>query len=736
MVYPGSGDRALRVNLISIVNDAVDRIGDLETTVSSLDDTYVAKTDYSTFVSSTNSSLSTINTTLGNCAKTNTTNTFTKAITFNSTTNTKGNATFGTNIIKSTTASDPSTATLTHVLNKGENDKLYAPITLSDTVSSLETDITTVSTVIADHQTDTSLHVSSSEKEGIASLVANKDNFANKTEDTTFAKSVTVTGGATFDSTITKSNNTTSPTNTTVLNKGETDALYAPKSLSTTVTNLSNTVNGLGSTYVAKTTYDSFVTSTNNSISTINTNVGKCALKTDLNSYVKSADLTTTLGDYVTNGGLTTTLGSYAKTTDLSAYAKVGSANTFTGANTFNSTTTTKGNATFNSNIIRSTTSSTPSSLNDTYVLNKGENNKLYAPASLSTTVSDHTGSSSLHLNSTQIADLTTFNTNKNNYLLKATANSTYAPIALSTTVSSHTSDTTVHLTSTEHTNLTTLISNKDNYANKTAATTFSKTLGVTGATTLSSTLTVTGATTLNGNLTANGTTEFKGVVTKSNSASLGDTSVLNRKESDTRNDGRYAPKSHVSDTSVHMSAADRETLTEVIEIAEELTTTAADFAKKNVENTFVKPNTFKESITTEGGINAMGGDIFVANGVITFEDLVDGTVVERSGASGYQYVEGIPTKFNNGVCYDIGTISNTTNLSAITFSSEGRLVQTCELWFKTPATVPTTHKWPANIYWIDSATGAAPTLIASKNYRLVFRQEPNKIIASIAYLY
>ena len=184
------------------------------------------------------------------------------------------------------------------------------------------------------------------------------------------------------------------------------------------------------------------------------------------------------------------------------------------------------------------------------------------------------------------------------------------------------------------------------------------------------------------------------------------------------------------------MSAADRETLTEVIEIAEELTTTAADFAKKNVENTFVKPNTFKESITTEGGINAMGGDIFVANGVITFEDLIDGTVVERSGASGYQYVEGIPTKFNNGVCYDIGTISNTTDLSAITFSAEGRLVQTCELWFTTPATVPTTHKWPANIYWIDSATGAAPTLIASKNYRLVFRQEPNKIIASIAYLY
>lgn len=124
--------------------------------------------------------------------------------------------------------------------------------------------------------------------------------------------------------------------------------------------------------------------------------------------------------------------------------------------------------------------------------------------------------------------------------------------------------------------------------------------------------------------------------------------------------------------------------------------------------------------------------------GVLAFTDDIDGTVFdfENNTASGYQYVEGMPTSFENGVCYDIGTISNTTDLSNVKFTAEGRLVQTCELWFKTPATVPTTHKWPTNIYWIDSATGAAPTLIASKNYRLVFRQEPNKIIASIAYLY
>lgn len=160
------------------------------------------------------------------------------------------------------------------------------------------------------------------------------------------------------------------------------------------------------------------------------------------------------------------------------------------------------------------------------------------------------------------------------------------------------------------------------------------------------------------------------------------------------------------------------------------------NYSQLNGDNTFTGSNTFEKTIVTQNGVHASSGDIVVSDGVITFEDLVDGTVVERSGASGYQYVEGIPTSFNNGVCYDIGVISNATDLSNVKFTGEGRLVQTCELWFATPATPPTAHKWPIGIYWIDSATGAAPTLLASKNYRLVFRQEPTKIIASIAYLY
>lgn len=157
--------------------------------------------------------------------------------------------------------------------------------------------------------------------------------------------------------------------------------------------------------------------------------------------------------------------------------------------------------------------------------------------------------------------------------------------------------------------------------------------------------------------------------------------------------------------------------------------------AKLDEDNTFTAGNTFEETVTMDNGA-VISGDVSISNGILTFEDSVDGTVIESSGATGYRYVEGIPSSFNNGICYDIGEISDLTDLSSVRFSAEGRLVQTCELWFTTSATPSTKHKWPTGMYWIDSATGTAPTLLASKNYRLVFRQEPNKIIASIAYLY
>jgi hypothetical protein len=170
----------------------------------------------------------------------------------------------------------------------------------------------------------------------------------------------------------------------------------------------------------------------------------------------------------------------------------------------------------------------------------------------------------------------------------------------------------------------------------------------------------------------------------------------------------------------------------ERINVAEKLSELGEkNYAYTDAENTFSGANTFNDQIT-------VNNNILISDGVLTFEDTIDGTVADtiNPNVSGYRYITGIPGSFDNGVCYDIGEISDLTDLSSVRFSAEGRLVQTCELWFTTSATPPTKHKWPTGIYWIDSATGAAPTLIASKNYRLVFRQEPNKIIASIAYLY
>lgn len=168
-----------------------------------------------------------------------------------------------------------------------------------------------------------------------------------------------------------------------------------------------------------------------------------------------------------------------------------------------------------------------------------------------------------------------------------------------------------------------------------------------------------------------------------------------------------------------------------------ELETTVTELGEKNYaytdeENTFSVANTFNDQVT-------VNNNVLISDGILTFEDTIDGTVVDikNPNASGYRYIPGIPGSFDNGVCYDIGEISDLTDLSSVRFSAQGRLVQTCEIWFTTSATPSTKHKWPTGIYWIDSATGAAPTLIASKNYRLVFRSEPNgKVIASIAYLY
>lgn len=178
------------------------------------------------------------------------------------------------------------------------------------------------------------------------------------------------------------------------------------------------------------------------------------------------------------------------------------------------------------------------------------------------------------------------------------------------------------------------------------------------------------------------------------------------------------------------------EKLSETDSTINELETTVTGLKEKNyaytdAENVFSAANTFNDQVT-------VNNNVLISDGVLTFEDTIDGTVVDTKNPniSGYCYIPGIPGSFNNGGCYDIGEISDLTDLSSVRFSAEGRLVQTCELWFTTSATPSTKHKWPTGMYWIDSATGTAPTLIGSKNYRIVLRREPNKIIASIAYLY
>lgn len=287
--------------------------------------------------------------------------------------------------------------------------------------------------------------------------------------------------------------------------------------------------------------------------------------------------------------------------------------------------------------------------------------------------------------------------------------------------------------------------------------------------------------------------------ILKNNAISLTEKSVLNMSESDNRYytkdlaDDRYAQLNadnifngsiSVSNTADFATTVRKGGTSEDNEILNRMESDVR-YARLAAENTFSETNTFEEEVQLENGatannnINVESGNIIVnkegvltfsdpdgvvttseditksnisyqkvqtpqvdANnvlvsddGCITFQDSIEGTVIERSRASGYRYLQQVPTVLENGVCYDIGTISNETNLSNVTFTSEN-LIQTCEIWFKTSATPSTTHKWPNGTYWIDSATGVAPTLLASKNYRIVFRREPNKIIASIAYVY
>lgn len=159
------------------------------------------------------------------------------------------------------------------------------------------------------------------------------------------------------------------------------------------------------------------------------------------------------------------------------------------------------------------------------------------------------------------------------------------------------------------------------------------------------------------------------------------------------------------------------------------------DSSKSNIKNL-----TTVNVINAQDGLTATGGDIVISEGVLTFtgDDEVDGTIRQRNGATGYQWIDcsnNRPANFNNGICYDFGTITSALDLSAIRFSGTNNLVQTCEIWFTTGSTIYTVT-YPAGTYWIDTSYSGAPTLSPNMHYRMVLRQEPNKIIASVAYAY
>lgn len=333
---------------------------------------------------------------------------------------------------------------------------------------------------------------------------------------------------------------------------------------------------------------------------------------------------------------------------------------------------------------------------------------------SVSQIVADHVDDTTLHISQEILDNIEDYNTNKSSFLTKVVADTYYAPTSISSTISSHTGNSSLHLNSTQIADLATFNTNKNNYLLKSVADSTYATTASLSNYVLQSSLT----STLSSYVLQSSLSETLSLYTT--------TSALNTA---LRN---YVKTSTLA--SYPTTATLESTLSNYVKTST-LNTTLSGYASKTAANTFTETNTFNKSIAAAAGL-VSNSDIFVSGGILTFEDVTDGTVTTRTGATGYQYVTGMPTAFNNGMCYDIGAISNTTDFSTVSFNGNEHIIQTCEIWFTTPATPPTTHKWPSGTYWIDSSNGAAPILLGSKNYRIVLRREPSKILASVAYMY
>lgn len=169
------------------------------------------------------------------------------------------------------------------------------------------------------------------------------------------------------------------------------------------------------------------------------------------------------------------------------------------------------------------------------------------------------------------------------------------------------------------------------------------------------------------------------------------------------------------------------------------------NIAKRNTENTFAETNTFNKEVKlsegaeTQNSITVRNGNVIVhKGGNITFLD--DGEIEVSPNASGslltdYSDKEIWSNILDHNQVYNFGVISDTKDLSSMEFLASGYLIQTCEIWFETGTTVPTII-WPNGTYWIESPTGAAPTLNASTRYRIALRSEIDTIVASVSYSY
>lgn len=163
-------------------------------------------------------------------------------------------------------------------------------------------------------------------------------------------------------------------------------------------------------------------------------------------------------------------------------------------------------------------------------------------------------------------------------------------------------------------------------------------------------------------------------------------------------------------------------------------------YPQLTADNTLTGYNTFEQKIEADGGLESDGsvvvksGNVYVnKNSSITFLD--DGEVTINNGASGYLYERGIPEVLDNGRVYDLGVITQDTDLSGVIFNGDDTIIQTCEIWFTT-ADISYNITWPEGTIWIDYEDGSMPSLYSNMKYRISVRNEITDIVASISYTY